>query len=277
MPANASVAQTYADRGPGCTTTNATTLDCNLAYLSGDAPVANVILWLKLNAAGAMPVSATATYLIPDPKPLDNTGSFTVNQTPVAPPPPVVPPTVFCLVPKVSGLTLGQALAKLRIAHCGTSTVKLHLKYVKGGKVGLQLPKPGTSSHRTPKVKLTVSLGPVKSKKHRRRPKGEGKGEGASLVETSRSPGRLSGVRGCVPRMFEGRRRAWWPQTTPEPPTGARLRNQAGSHGSGRAAPRRRHGRDPGRLGGRRVIVVSDLRRPRVVKEQLGGRPRTRA
>ena len=38
LPANGSLVSSYSDRGPGCVSTGATTLDCYLSYLSGDSP-----------------------------------------------------------------------------------------------------------------------------------------------------------------------------------------------------------------------------------------------
>ena len=148
LPANGSLVSTYADRGPGCTSTGANTLDCNMVYLSGDSPVGNLILQVKLTSAGAMPVTASAAFLLPDLAPADNSATFTVN-APAAPPPTVVPPAaVFCVVPKVSGLTVGQAAVRAQRAHCGLATTKkLHFSVGGQGQDRLAAPEARNAAH----------------------------------------------------------------------------------------------------------------------------------
>jgi uncharacterized repeat protein (TIGR01451 family) len=66
-----------------------------------------------------------------------------------------------CKVPKVVGLTLAKAKAKIRKAHCGVGKIKKKVSSrKKKGRVLLQKPKPGKTLPAGSKVNLTVGKGP---------------------------------------------------------------------------------------------------------------------
>jgi peptide/nickel transport system substrate-binding protein len=77
---------------------------------------------------------------------------------PPPPPPPVPPPPpapVRCVVPRVTGLTLGRAKSRIRAKHCGVGRVRrVHSRRV--GRVLKQSPRPGARKPRGAKVSLTV-------------------------------------------------------------------------------------------------------------------------
>jgi uncharacterized repeat protein (TIGR01451 family) len=66
-----------------------------------------------------------------------------------------------CKVPKVVGLTLAKAKAKIRKAHCGVGKIKKKVSSrKKKGRVLTQKPKPGKTLPAGSKVNLTVGKGP---------------------------------------------------------------------------------------------------------------------
>jgi eukaryotic-like serine/threonine-protein kinase len=66
-----------------------------------------------------------------------------------------------CKVPKVVGLTLAKAKAKIRKAHCGVGKIRKKLSSrKKKGRVLSQKPKPGKTLPAGSKVSLTVGKGP---------------------------------------------------------------------------------------------------------------------
>jgi len=66
-----------------------------------------------------------------------------------------------CKVPKVVGLTLAKAKAKIRKAHCGVGKIKKKVSSrKKKGRVLSQKPKPGKTLPAGSKVNLTVGKGP---------------------------------------------------------------------------------------------------------------------
>jgi serine/threonine-protein kinase len=70
----------------------------------------------------------------------------------------VVP--VQCVVPKVVGLTLAKAKAKIKKAHCRVGKItKKHSSKKKKGKVLKQSPKAGKHLAAASKVNLTVGKG----------------------------------------------------------------------------------------------------------------------
>ena len=121
-----------------------------------------------MTTAGSMTLSATATYLLPDANPADNTGSLTVNQTPAGPPPvsPPPKPRVYCVVPNLHGLTVAKARIRAAKAHCTLVTVNVHLASSAIGRIRGQSPKPGTKLKARALVHIVVSLGPKKTKRH---------------------------------------------------------------------------------------------------------------
>jgi PASTA domain/Divergent InlB B-repeat domain len=91
---------------------------------------------------------------------LSMTGNHAVNASfkgPAAPP--LKPPA--CKVPKLRGLSLAKAKAKLRKAHCklGKVTKKAPPAAQKGKVIG-QKPKPGRKLRNGAKVNVTVGKGP---------------------------------------------------------------------------------------------------------------------
>jgi urease beta subunit len=163
LPSDGTLVQSYADRGPGCTNAGPNTLDCNLDYLSGDSPKANLIIWDKLASAGAMTLSATATFLLPDPNTANNTASATVNRTPAAPPPttptPPTPKPVYCVVPNLKGLTIGTARPKSARAHCTLVTRNAHLASRLIGRIAKQTPRAGQRLAKGTRIHVTVNVG----------------------------------------------------------------------------------------------------------------------
>jgi peptide/nickel transport system substrate-binding protein len=76
-------------------------------------------------------------------------------QPPPPPPPAPPPPPVRCVVPRVIGMTLGRAKARIRARHCGVGRVRrVHSNRV--GRVLRQSPRPGARKPRGAKVNLTV-------------------------------------------------------------------------------------------------------------------------
>jgi len=66
-----------------------------------------------------------------------------------------------CKVPKVVGLKLAKAKAKIRGAHCGVGKIKKKFSSrKKKGRVLAQKPKPGKTLTGGSKVNLTVGKGP---------------------------------------------------------------------------------------------------------------------
>ena len=74
---------------------------------------------------------------------------------PPPPPPPVVPPRVRCVVPRVIGLTLSRARAKLRSKHCSVGRVR-RARSRRVGRVIGQSPRPGARRARGAKVNLVI-------------------------------------------------------------------------------------------------------------------------
>jgi len=76
--------------------------------------------------------------------------------TPFPPPPPPPPaPQPKCKVPRVIGLTVARANAKLKRAHCNVGTIRrAHSRKV--GRVISQSPRPGVTKPNGFKVKLLV-------------------------------------------------------------------------------------------------------------------------
>ncbi|HEY6150450.1 MAG TPA: PASTA domain-containing protein, partial [Gaiellaceae bacterium] len=77
------------------------------------------------------------------------------------PPPPPSPPPPRCVVPKVIGLTLSKAKAKIRRAHCRTGKVtkKISSRRLRNH-VLKQRPRKGTRLPNGGRVNLTVGKGP---------------------------------------------------------------------------------------------------------------------
>jgi len=92
LPSNVQVVSTYADRGPGCSSTGATTLHCNLDWLSKDVQFGHLTIVAKVTAAGDHALTAVTGYSgqagpVNDPNP----GNNTVTVTATTPLPPVLP------------------------------------------------------------------------------------------------------------------------------------------------------------------------------------------
>jgi hypothetical protein len=71
----------YDPRGSGCTASSATTVVCNLAYVSSDTPATSVNVYLTVAATGPMTVAATATSDLGELSTTDNTVSVALNQS----------------------------------------------------------------------------------------------------------------------------------------------------------------------------------------------------
>jgi uncharacterized repeat protein (TIGR01451 family) len=92
LPSNVQVVSTYADRGPGCTSTGATTLHCNLDWLSKDVQFGHLTIVAKVTAPGDHALTAVTGYSgqagpVNDPNP----GNNTVTVTATTPLPSVLP------------------------------------------------------------------------------------------------------------------------------------------------------------------------------------------
>jgi hypothetical protein len=89
LPAGVLLASAQTDRGPGCVSTGAQELRCNLDWLSSDAPYGNVTLVSNVTAAGELVLTATVGNAQADPTPADNTLVLKAN-TPATVVPPVI-------------------------------------------------------------------------------------------------------------------------------------------------------------------------------------------
>ena len=80
---------------------------------------------------------------------------FCVTPFPPPPPPPPPPPAPKCKVPRVIGLTVAKATAKLKRAHCKVGTIRrAHSRKV--GRVIRQSPRPGLTKPNGFEVELLV-------------------------------------------------------------------------------------------------------------------------
>jgi hypothetical protein len=79
LPSGVTYAGNYDPRGSGCTASSATTVVCNLAYVSSDTPATSVNVYLTIAATGSMTVAATATSDLGELSTTDNTASVTLN------------------------------------------------------------------------------------------------------------------------------------------------------------------------------------------------------
>ena len=77
VPANATVTQTFADRGPGCIGTNSV-VTCPLDFLPGKAS-ATITITVKVNANGPLQASASVREIESDANPSNNTASGTIE------------------------------------------------------------------------------------------------------------------------------------------------------------------------------------------------------
>ena len=77
----------------------------------------------------------------------------------VSPPPPPPPPAANCVVPKVTGRSLGTARTKLSTSHCRTGSIRYRHSRVRRGLVFWQSRRAGARLPRGSRVSLLVSLG----------------------------------------------------------------------------------------------------------------------
>ena len=117
-----------------------------------NAPTNGIANAVNCNPAAPAPVAVAQPVLPPPPPP---------------PPPPAafVAPKVVCTVPKLVGLTLTKAKAKLTKAHCalGRVTRKTTTKSTRVGKVTAQGSKSGTTRSNGAKINVTVGKRATKS------------------------------------------------------------------------------------------------------------------
>jgi hypothetical protein len=164
---NLGVASTYSDRGPGCSSTSATTFDCNMDYLSGDSVTGHLVITVQVNATGFATLTATASSQFADSAPADNTATISINKpaAPYLPPPAPAAVTSLCHVPRLTGLTLTAAQARLTNAGCrlGTVTTKSTAKANSGHVIEQQY-----ASGKTRPLNATIGLtiGKITTKKH---------------------------------------------------------------------------------------------------------------
>ena len=109
LPSGVQVVAMSADRGPGCKTTSATTVRCDLDWLSSDAPYGNIVIVTNVTASGQLVLQATVAYDRADSDPANNTLTVSAN-TPAPVPTPTPKPTPVVPAPKLT--------------RTGTSTVK---------------------------------------------------------------------------------------------------------------------------------------------------------
>lgn len=83
LPTGVTVLSTYADRGPGCKATSTLTLDCNLDFLSGEAPRGNIQITATVGQAGAEQVTAAISAQQSESSLANNTATikYTVGTT----------------------------------------------------------------------------------------------------------------------------------------------------------------------------------------------------
>ncbi|HEX3805851.1 MAG TPA: hypothetical protein VHV52_03630, partial [Gaiellaceae bacterium] len=81
LPSGVTYAGNYDPRGSGCSASSATTVVCNLAYVSSDTPATSVNVYLTVAATGPMTVAATATSDLGELSTTDNTVSVALNQS----------------------------------------------------------------------------------------------------------------------------------------------------------------------------------------------------
>jgi len=115
------------------------------------------------STAGCGTYSNTSSYAIDYGGSGHATASATVAcppPPPTPPPPPPPPPPLKCHVPRVVGLKLAKAKARIRARHCRVGRVTRKFSSArKKGKVLKQRPKAGKTLARNAKVNLTVGKG----------------------------------------------------------------------------------------------------------------------
>jgi Domain of unknown function DUF11/RTX calcium-binding nonapeptide repeat (4 copies) len=87
LPAGVSLTTAEASRGPGCKTTGARTLRCELDFLAASAPVGEVTLVTNVTAPGELVLNANTAYAGPDPTTENNAVVVKANPSAVKPPP----------------------------------------------------------------------------------------------------------------------------------------------------------------------------------------------
>ncbi len=100
LPAGVQVALTQADRGPGCVSSGAGTLRCDLDWLSSDAPYGNIVIVTNVTAAGELVLGATVGWARADANPSDNMLTLKANTPAPVVSAPSTPPVVVKARPK---------------------------------------------------------------------------------------------------------------------------------------------------------------------------------
>jgi hypothetical protein len=137
-----------------------------LAPASNSSSPVDVTVPVPANAAPGT-YSVTLTGVLPDGETRAGTGQFTVSAPPApAPPAPAVvtTPTVRCLVPRLTGKTIGKTSAVLRSAHCRLGKVRSRNSQTRKGTIIAQSPGPRHVLAAGSKVNVTASLGPKRKR-----------------------------------------------------------------------------------------------------------------
>lgn len=114
--------------------------------------------------SATFPAQSMTMVVVPPPASSGSTGGSTPAPPGSAPVPPPSGPTTTgasarCKVPKLRGLTLTKAKAKLRKAHCAAGKVTRKRSRARKGTVIAQAPKAGSIRRRGSKVALVLSRG----------------------------------------------------------------------------------------------------------------------
>ena len=183
LPANVTLNASSTDRGKGCTATSATTLHCDLDWLSGDVQFGHVTLVTTVNATGDHALTAVTGYSsasgpVADPNPADNTVTLTAT-TPAPPPPPLLPViSAGVITPAIaihgkrasvsftvtrsdnsSPLTEGTMLGSAAVAGKSIASIQTFANGV--AKLTFTVPKTAKGKLLTVKVTVTASGGPA--------------------------------------------------------------------------------------------------------------------
>ena len=181
LPAGVQLVSAAADRGPGCASSGAGTLRCNLDWLSSDALYGNIILVTNVTQAGELVLGATVSYSQVDSDPANNTLTLKANTpapvvpTPAPPKPPAVvrpvfgkplalpvaplagKPFMFTLALKRSDtgapLTTGRMVCDPSVA----GKLIKHAESFKAGKARLSFVVPRTAKGKLLKVKIKIT------------------------------------------------------------------------------------------------------------------------
>ncbi len=179
LPTGVQVVSASTDRGPGCVSSGAGTLRCNLDWLSSDAPYGNLTVVTNVTSARELVLTATVGYAQADSDPSNNTLTLKANTpAPVAPTPPkpraVVKPVLaqplaqplrplagkrFAFTLAVKRSDTGTPLTAGRMACDPTLAGKpiKHTESFTGGEARLSLVVPRAAKGKQLKVKIKIT------------------------------------------------------------------------------------------------------------------------